>query len=72
MLACIVGRMKITVCCTQLKINIIIYKSQSGLAQLVRFLVIKLTHPDLNTRFDMSVIFTANYSLSGRRCPCRQ
>jgi hypothetical protein len=38
-----------------------------GLAQLVRFLVMELTYSDLNLRFDMSVIFTTNYSFSGRR-----
>jgi hypothetical protein len=43
-----------------------------GLAQLVRFLVVELTHPCLNPRFDMGVAFTANYSFSGRRRPRRQ
>jgi hypothetical protein len=38
-----------------------------GLAQLVRFLVMELTYSDLNLRFDMSVVFTTNYSFSGRR-----
>jgi hypothetical protein len=37
-----------------------------GLAQLVRFLVVKLTHTCLNLRFDMDVIFMANYSFSWR------
>jgi hypothetical protein len=32
-----------------------------SLHQLVRFLVVKLTHSILNLRFDMSVIFTVNY-----------
>jgi hypothetical protein len=32
-----------------------------GLAQLFRFLLIKLTHPSLNSRFNMGVTFTANY-----------
>ncbi len=36
-----------------------------GLAQLVEFLVVELTHPGSNPRFDMGVIFTANYSFSG-------
>jgi hypothetical protein len=27
------------------------------LVQLVRFLVVKLTHSDLNSRFNMSIIF---------------
>jgi hypothetical protein len=27
--------------------------------------MVKLIHPDLNHRFDMSVIFTANYFFSG-------
>jgi hypothetical protein len=43
-----------------------------GLAQLVKFLVVKLTHPCSNVRFDMCVVFTANYSFSGRRRPRRQ
>jgi hypothetical protein len=43
-----------------------------GLAQLVRFLVVELTHPGSNPRFDMGVAFTANYSFSGRRRPHRQ
>jgi hypothetical protein len=34
-----------------------------GLVQLVRFLVMKLTHLDSNPRFDISVVFTANYFL---------
>jgi hypothetical protein len=41
-------------------------RGRVGLAQLVRFLVVELTHPGLNPRFDMSVAFTANYSFSGR------
>jgi hypothetical protein len=41
--------------------------SKVGLAQLVRFLVVELTHPGSNPRFDMGVAFTANYSFSGRR-----
>jgi hypothetical protein len=40
-----------------------------GLAQLVRFLVVKLTHPGSNPKFDMGVAFTANYFFSGRRRP---
>jgi hypothetical protein len=43
-----------------------------GLAQLVTFLVVELTHPGLNTKFDISVAFTANYSFSGRRRLRRQ
>jgi hypothetical protein len=39
------------------------------LAQLVRFLVVELTHPSSNSRFDIDVAFTANYSFSGRQCP---
>jgi hypothetical protein len=38
-----------------------------GLAQLVRFLVVELTHSGSNLRFDMGVVFTVNYSFSGRR-----
>jgi hypothetical protein len=33
---------------------------------LIRFLVVELNHSGLNCRFDMRVIFTANYSFSGR------
>jgi hypothetical protein len=40
---------------------------QSQSLQLVRFLVLELTHLDLNPRFDMSVVFTTNYSFSGMR-----
>jgi hypothetical protein len=43
-----------------------------GLAQLVRFLVVELTHPGLNPRFDMCVAFTVNYSFSESRRPHRQ
>jgi hypothetical protein len=39
------------------------------LTQPVRFLVMELTHSDLNPRFDMCIAFTANYSFSGRRRP---
>jgi hypothetical protein len=39
------------------------------LVQLVRLLTVKLTHSDSNPRFDMCVIFTANYYFSGRRRP---
>jgi hypothetical protein len=35
-----------------------------SLAQLVRFLVMEITHLDSNPKFDMFVVFTANYSLS--------
>jgi hypothetical protein len=45
------------------------YRRRVGLAQMVRFLVVKLTHPGSNSRFDMSIVFTTNYSFSGRRCP---
>jgi hypothetical protein len=46
--------------------------STVNLFQLVRFLVVELTHPDSNPRFDMCVAFTANYSFSERRRPRRQ
>jgi hypothetical protein len=36
------------------------------LAQLVRFLVVKLIHSSSNPIFDMCVVFMANYSFSGR------
>jgi hypothetical protein len=43
-----------------------------GLAQLVRFLVVELIHPSLNSIFDMSVAFTTNYFFNEMRRPCRQ
>jgi hypothetical protein len=43
--------------------------SRVGLAQLIRFLVVELTHPGSNHRFDMGVAFTANYSFSERQRP---
>jgi hypothetical protein len=43
-----------------------------GLAKLVRFLVMEVTQLGLNPKFDMCVIFMANYSYSGRRRPRRQ
>jgi hypothetical protein len=48
------------------------FLSRVCLVQLVKFLVVKLTHTYLNTRFDMSIVFTANYFFSGRRRPRRQ
>jgi hypothetical protein len=42
------------------------------LAQLIRFLVVELTHSDLKSTFDICVIFTANYSFNKRRCFHRQ
>jgi hypothetical protein len=41
------------------------------LAQLIRFLVMELTHSGLNPKFDMCVVFMTNYSFSERRCSCR-
>jgi hypothetical protein len=38
---------------------------RAGLTQLIRFLVMELTHPGSNPKFDVSVVFTANYSFSG-------
>jgi hypothetical protein len=38
-----------------------------GLAQLVKFLVIKLIHSGLNLRFNIGVIFMTNYFFSERR-----
>jgi hypothetical protein len=40
-----------------------------SLVQLVRFLVVKLTHTCSNSRFDMSAVFTANHSFSGSDIP---
>jgi hypothetical protein len=38
-----------------------------GLVQLIRFLVIELTHPDSNLKFSMNIAFTTNYFFSERR-----
>jgi hypothetical protein len=43
-----------------------------SVSQLVRFLVMELTHTCSNPRFDESVVFMANYSFSLRRRPCRR
>jgi hypothetical protein len=43
-----------------------------GLAQLISFLVVEVTHPSSNLRFDMDAIFTVNYSFSERRRLHRQ
>jgi hypothetical protein len=40
-------------------------------AKLVRLFVVEIIHPYSNSKFDMSVIFTANF-ISGRRHLCRQ
>jgi hypothetical protein len=45
------------------------FSCRVDLAELVRFLVMKLTHLGLNSRFDMCVAFMINYSFSGRRHP---
>jgi hypothetical protein len=41
-----------------------------GLSHLIKFLVVKLNHSDSNSRFDMSVVFMANYFFSGKRRLC--
>jgi hypothetical protein len=40
-----------------------------GLAQLVRFLVVELIHPDSNPIFDVGVVFKTNYFFNRRRHP---
>jgi hypothetical protein len=37
-----------------------------GLPKLIRFIVVELTHPGSNFRFNMSVVFTVNYSFNGK------
>jgi hypothetical protein len=49
-----------------------VVQGRVGLAQLVRFLVVELTHPGSNPRFDMGAVFMVNCSFSGRRRPRRQ
>jgi hypothetical protein len=43
-----------------------------SLAQLFRFLMVELTHINLNPRFDMGIVFMTNYFFSGRRRPHQQ
>jgi hypothetical protein len=43
-----------------------LYTGRVGLAPMVRFLVVKLIYSYLNPIFDMSAVFTTNYSFSGR------
>jgi hypothetical protein len=47
----------------------ILVERRVTLAQLIRFLVVELTHSNSNPRFDMGAAFTANYSFSERRHP---
>jgi hypothetical protein len=42
------------------------------LVQLIRFLVVELTHPGSNPIFNIDVTFMTNYSFSRRRRPRRQ
>jgi hypothetical protein len=51
-------------------IQIYMERRKVSLVQPIRFLVVKLIHSDLNFRFDMCVVFTANYSFSWRQCSC--
>jgi hypothetical protein len=62
------------VCLLLLFMRIILFTKvcRVGVAQLIRFLVVKLTHLSSNPEFVMGVIFTANYFFSGRRRPRRQ
>jgi hypothetical protein len=46
--------------------------SRVSLVQLVRSLVMELTHLGSNPIFDIGVTFMTNYSFSGRRRPRRQ
>jgi hypothetical protein len=41
-------------------------KCRVGLAQLIRCLMVELTHPGLNHVFNITVVFTVNYSFSER------
>jgi hypothetical protein len=43
--------------------------SPADLDYLIRFIVVELIYPYLNLKFDMSVVFMANYSFSWRRHP---
>jgi hypothetical protein len=47
-------------------------QSLISVCQLVRFVVVELTHPGSNLRFDIGVAFMANYSFSGKRRPRQQ
>jgi hypothetical protein len=40
-----------------------------SLVQLVRFLVVELTHLGSNPKFDMSIVFAINYSFSEATSP---
>jgi hypothetical protein len=46
--------------------------SKSLSCLLVRFLVVELIYSDLNSRFDISVVFMTNYSFNERRRYHRQ
>jgi hypothetical protein len=36
---------------------------------LIRFLVVEPIYSGLNSKFDVSIVFMAKYSFSGRQCP---
>jgi hypothetical protein len=42
------------------------HSGRVDLVRLIRFLAVKLIYSDLNSKFDMSVTFTVNYSFNGR------
>jgi hypothetical protein len=39
---------------------------RESMLELVRFLVVELTHSDSNPIFDIDIVFTTDYSFSGR------
>jgi hypothetical protein len=49
-----------------IQINPTTQANQPGLIQLVRFLVVELIYLDLNSKFDIGVVFMTNYSFSER------
>jgi hypothetical protein len=46
--------------------KILIRRVRCRLAQLVRFLVVELTYPDLNLIFNINIIFITNYFFNKR------
>jgi hypothetical protein len=57
--------------CLSTPLNSVVLRRVS-LAQLIRFVVVELTHSCSNSRFDMDVVFMINYYFSGSRRPRQQ
>jgi hypothetical protein len=56
-------------CSSVAPLDQVTHKHHSGISQLVRILMVELIYSGLNLRFNLSVIFTANYFSVGVNVP---